>query len=407
MREQRPRSLAFAVVLVITALLSHQLALSTTNCLLVSSSLLQTPTQDLPVALLDVANEEKPKAGQSQQLTIRDLIETQIETSCSSEEMVLVNDRLLDPNNAFEQAINGTQQILQIPKIVHVTTKSRCLPKVFADNLQLWKNSLPDHSFILHNDAAMDRLLFDANNSEWQSLFPHVRLILRHCSISVAAKADLWRALVLWVYGGIYTDIDNAPGPLFNKTSIHPTDQAWFVVEEGGFLSQYFMASAPKHPLFFLLIQSTLHRLLDLNDVDHQYVPYVTGPGALKQAFMHFRHLQGPNKASKQSKNSTYIGMVRSGHYVGLGNSTVTVVGRRSQSNDFVARNVVYKKRHIYQKLMNMTHFSRIHSTKEARAALNTDSCLERLWKREAASINRRNWSMTAHGKRDDVRLFW
>ena len=406
MREQSPRSLAFAVVLVVTALLSHQLALSTTNCF-VASSLLQTPTPDVPVALVEDSKAENPKAGVSQALTIRDLIETQVETSCTSEKMVLLNNRLLDPNKAFVHAINGTQNTRQIPKIIHVTTKSRCLPKVFADNLRLWMDALPDHSFVLHNDAAMDRLLFDTNN-KWQSLFPHVGSILRHCSVSVAAKADLWRALVLWEYGGIYTDIDNAPGPRFNETSIAPTDQAWFVVEEGGFLSQYFMASAPKHPLFFLLIQSTLHRLLDLNDVDHQYVPYVTGPGALKQAFMHFGHLQGPNKASnKQLKNATYFGMVRSGHYVGLGNSTVTVVGRRSQSNDYVARNVIYKKRRIYQQLMNMTHFSRVHSSKEARSALNTDSCLERLWKREAATKTRGDLPAALKGGDGYQPAFW
>jgi Glycosyltransferase sugar-binding region containing DXD motif len=97
------------------------------------------------------------------------------------------------------------------------------------------------------------------------------------------------RYLVLYQYGGIYTDMDAAPGPKFeNATAIRDDDEAWFVVERIGIPSQYFMASAPKHPLMHLLVTVTLRRLLEVQNVGEQYVPLVTGPGALKEAWQHF-----------------------------------------------------------------------------------------------------------------------
>lgn len=99
---------------------------------------------------------------------------------------------------------------------------------------------------------------------------------------------------MLYKYGGIYADLDAAPGPLFvpkNGTSsviISDSDQAWFVVERIGIPSQYFLASAPKHPLMHLLVTVTLRRLLEVPSVGEQYVPFVTGPGALKEAWQHF-----------------------------------------------------------------------------------------------------------------------
>jgi hypothetical protein len=74
----------------------------------------------------------------------------------------------------------------KIPKIVHVTSKTRCIPPILQENLERWK--FPDHNFYLHDDAAVERLLFE---TYWPE-FPHLNL-LRSCMISGAAMADLWR----------------------------------------------------------------------------------------------------------------------------------------------------------------------------------------------------------------------
>ena len=59
-------------------------------------------------------------------------------------------------------------------------------------------------------------------------------------------KADLWRYLALWEWGGLYTDMDNTPGyqwAIENGTVISDDMDAVFEIEVGGYPSQYFFAS--------------------------------------------------------------------------------------------------------------------------------------------------------------------
>jgi Glycosyltransferase sugar-binding region containing DXD motif len=194
----------------------------------------------------------------------------------------------------------------------------------------------------------MDRLLYD---QDWSDTFPHLRQGMQ-CLVSGAAKADLWRALVLYEYGGIYTDLDSAPNPLaFNETTIdYEHDEAFFVVESLGITSQYFMAARPHHPLMFLLVQMTLHRLYDVSDVNTQYVPFVTGPGALKNAFIHYMGQQHGDK-NGQTPYQTYQ-RVGAGTYHGVvdaGQSSVRVVGDKGHSNDYILREALPGKHNIYR----------------------------------------------------------
>jgi hypothetical protein len=162
----------------------------------------------------------------------------------------------------------------------------------------------------------------------------------------------------------IRTDIDNAPGEYFNNgTVIQDTDEAWFVVERIGVLSQYFMASSPKHPIMFVALTQCLSRLVSL--VEHigtQYVPYVSGPGVTKAAMMIFM------------KNETAFQTVQAGIYTGFDGRTVTVAGNRKQSNKWVQRESIKKKQQDYV-AMNMTHFGNSKNTKFK------DSCYEYLYK--------------------------
>ena len=84
-----------------------------------------------------------------------------------------------------------------IPKIVHMTSRSRCFSSNFATNIKTWE--FEDHELYIHDDDAVERLL----SKHWSS-FPHIS-IARKCLRSGAGLADLWRYLVLWEYGGIYT----------------------------------------------------------------------------------------------------------------------------------------------------------------------------------------------------------
>jgi hypothetical protein len=255
----------------------------------------------------------------------------------------------------------------KIPRVVHITSKKRCALDAFVKVVDQWK-ALGNHTVVFHDEAAMDRLLY----KEWPE-FPHLSLVM-NCLISGAAKADLWRYLVLWEYGGIYSDSDSAPGKLFTQTTIVPDDDSWFVPEKLGVLTQYFMSASPKHPLMYLAVMNTLQRLLSVASIVEQNIPVVTGPGALKSAFSDF--MQGDTSPNHPDYHRPPAGL-----YVGMGNRSVTVKGSRQKTGDYIQRVAVkrYIKRKGYR-LAGQVHFghvvSRMNNVTIQR--LNV-SCLEHL----------------------------
>ncbi len=136
----------------------------------------------------------------------------------------------------------------KIPRIIHMTSKSRCMTQAYADNIDLWR--FDGYSLFLHDDIAVNRLL--------NQTFPEFPLLrdVKHCITSGAGLADLWRYLVLWVYGGIYTDIDNAPGYNFTNGTIITDDvDSLFEVEMVGF-PRYVFAYVLYISISFSSIQS-------------------------------------------------------------------------------------------------------------------------------------------------------
>lgn len=243
------------------------------------------------------------------------------------------------PSRYVHGSINGKRKDggkRKIPKIVHMTSKSHCVTPNFKRNIELWY--FEGYSFFMHDDAAVDRL-FDR---DWPE-FPLLKESLS-CIHSGAGKADLWRYLLLWEYGGIYTDIDNAPGQgLLNGTLITDHDvDSFFEQEKGKFPSQYFMAASPHHPVMYFMVMSTIERLLAVRNISEQYVPFVTGPGATKAAVI----------------IAVGTGYPAKGHYVGVYNRTTTVVGSTAEAVQglYLRRDSVRKGRQYG--LMNMTHYN-------------------------------------------------
>mmetsp|Transcript_18764 Transcript_18764/g.23625 ORF Transcript_18764/g.23625 Transcript_18764/m.23625 type:complete len:366 (+) Transcript_18764:124-1221(+) len=237
----------------------------------------------------------------------------------------------------------------KIPKVIHLTSKTRCMTQAFSDNVDKWR--LPGHSVFIHDDDAVDMLL-----NRWWPEFPQLHDTLK-CMLPGASMADLWRYLLLWVFGGVYTDIDNAPGPWFwNETGSAITNEtdALFEQEHGGFPSQYFFAASPHHPVMFLAVYDTMHRVMDVESVQRQYVPFVTGPGAIKKAFIHFAGGKGYPDAGLYHGSMTK-------------NRSVTVVGSRkiARSGAYLRRDTRSVQKGAGYNEMNLTHWSKVNTTEK------------------------------------------
>ena len=265
----------------------------------------------------------------------------------------------------------------KIPRIVHQTSKSRCLTAAFTNVTSHWK--LSGWSYYFHDDDAIDRL-FKLEFPE----FPHLRNIFRNCMTNGTLKADLWRYLVLWVYGGVYADFDSAPNK-FSFDTIDDSDDGFFVVEQYHILSQWFMAMSPRHPLMYYAIQHSLLNLLEAEDTQQIGAHAKTGPHAMHKAYMDFR------KDAGEIIDPLGPGFkpVRSGVFTGSQNRTIKVVGVGENENEYVQRLAITAsvRKRDYKK-MGMTHFSKFTASNGGRRSGST--CLGAMLSHTFAAISKR-----------------
>ena len=112
----------------------------------------------------------------------------------------------------------------------------------------------------------------------------------------IVAKADFWRYLVLYKYGGIYLDMDSNINRTFNDL-IKDNDEAILSLEQGHindqFITQWCMVFKKNHPILLETIKLILLRVKkdkELHKLSKQFptrgkgLHYVTGPGVISSA---------------------------------------------------------------------------------------------------------------------------
>jgi hypothetical protein len=149
--------------------------------------------------------------------------------------------------------------------------------------LQKWQAVLPSYSIYFHDDEAVDKLM----NQDWPE-FPHLSKIFQCLKFGGAVKIDVWRSLVLYKYGGIYSDIDNWPMKKFGEDTILPDDEAFFFTDAGLRPSQWFQAMEPNHPIAYFTILEILTRVLAMPNMVQIKPVFLTGPEALNSAYVYF-----------------------------------------------------------------------------------------------------------------------
>ena len=296
-----------------------------------------------------------------------------------SEGFVRIEDSVVNTTNSTNHHPSN------IPRIIHQTSKSRCMTGDFVNkSTYSWRTfglrekdstDTTDWSYYFWDDAAVMQL-FRSHYPE----FPNLQGIVEHCLPTGTLRADLWRYLVLYTYGGVYSDVDSSARPLLHpntilypppnqtRTSNHTFhtnsleyggNEAFFIIETFGLLSQYFLASAPRHPLLYYTIQQILYKVYEQKDTGKISAPGFSGPHALARGFQRFLKEGGysgyeANCDSYQSYEEEPCVLNKT--YVGVDGWTVTVVGDPLNADTLVERDAVAKKLDLYSK-MNMTHF--------------------------------------------------
>ncbi|KAL7500473.1 hypothetical protein ACHAWT_010442 [Skeletonema menzelii] len=260
--------------------------------------------------------------------------------------LLYIHDHIL-PDNITHYDIDptNTDQLIprKIPRLLHFTSKSRCMTQAFANNLHLWKDTLGSkYSIYIHDDHAVNKFIY---HRSWME-FPELQELMS-CITAGAAKADVWRYLMIWEYGGIYSDMDSAPNTRkFTVDTITAEDDAWFPLEMLGIPAQYWFAASPRHPILYFSAKSALGAVAWRPDISNNNAAKTTGPGAFKVGFIYFQRFIG----------DVSDGYVTEGLYRGVQNRTVKVVGTKDNANEWILRESIRGKSNNYKE-MGMTHF--------------------------------------------------
>mmetsp|Transcript_23473 Transcript_23473/g.51381 ORF Transcript_23473/g.51381 Transcript_23473/m.51381 type:complete len:432 (-) Transcript_23473:619-1914(-) len=195
---------------------------------------------------------------------------------------------------------NNTQLI---PNIMHLSFKSRCLPQDLFTILEQWRTKLPNHSIFFHDDEAVERLF----QQDWLE-FSELKRAMKCIRYKGAMKIDVWRVLLLYKHGGIYSDIDVVPGRYLREQTIRP-DLSFFSFEDPWKRpTQWFMAAEPRHPMMTLVILQITQNLLEMERIRTPKLVFVTGPHVVKHAWYQFIHLGGRNYTDYFKTNFEYEG---------------------------------------------------------------------------------------------------
>lgn len=173
----------------------------------------------------------------------------------------------------------------QIPKILHQTFRTRELRPELAASVAGMKRRNPEWDYRFYDDADVEEYVLTHYGPDFLTYFR--ALNPRY----TAARADLFRYLVIYREGGLYLDIkSHASKPL--SEVLEPTDRfliaqwrnrkgsdfpGWGLHAEirkvqGGEFQQWFIAAAPGHPFLKATIESVLRNI-------RRYSPLIHGVG--------------------------------------------------------------------------------------------------------------------------------
>ena len=89
-----------------------------------------------------------------------------------------------------------------IPKILHLTYRTHALPEKYEKHVELWKTTYPDWKI----SYASNKEVFDF----FETYFPQYTPFLSKIPTG-GGLADVYRYAILYIHGGMYTDIDTRP----------------------------------------------------------------------------------------------------------------------------------------------------------------------------------------------------
>ncbi len=158
----------------------------------------------------------------------------------------------------------------EIPKIIWQTMKSNQVPAFMKEYADTWIDNNPEYEYRFCDDDDM----IDFISSDFPAYLEAYKKIKYG-----ASKADLWRYLIMYKYGGVYADLDcRCINPL--RQWIEPG--ARYVTQLGinNDFCQWLIISIPKNPIFLKAAQKALQNV-ELNSFQAEFHGFEVADGLL------------------------------------------------------------------------------------------------------------------------------
>lgn len=163
-----------------------------------------------------------------------------------------------------------------IPLNIWQTYKTEKLPSEAKECQMTWKSQTNYHYHFM-NDAQIDQFM-------QQHFGPKIFNTFTKLPLGVM-KADMWRYCVLYIHGGIYTDIDSKAIQPLEDWKIQESDRIIIGLENELHFCQWTIVSEPKHPILAKVIDLIVEEAeKGIDTSTEHFVHKHTGPGIWTRA---------------------------------------------------------------------------------------------------------------------------
>jgi mannosyltransferase OCH1-like enzyme len=145
-----------------------------------------------------------------------------------------------------------------IPKKIYQSWKTKNLPPKMEENVEKLKSMNPEYDYQLWDDSDCKIFLLEHFGENYANAFEVLK--------PGAFKCDFWRYAILYVYGGVYLDVDMVPLiPL--REIIKDTDEFISIVDLKETykcsIYQAFIATVPHHPIMSYSLQLSFANIVN------------------------------------------------------------------------------------------------------------------------------------------------
>lgn len=165
---------------------------------------------------------------------------------------------------------------LILPKTIYQTWYKKTLPTSIQQSVNWMLKQNPNYSYELSDDNDMDMFIKQNFNDTIYSAFKMLKV--------GAAKADLWRYLILFKNGGVYLDVDSM---IYGVLDNLITDNSAIISREKNYgkFVQWCLIYPSNHPLLKLCIDKCVFNILNKTTND---ILELTGPVVYSQAIREY-----------------------------------------------------------------------------------------------------------------------